>query len=144
MFHLISLLTIIFYVYWKKPLALYGLTQISCWDVAFYYQYAKYYYPFNNPQTFSLLSSVTLHNTSLLGKKIKLATTSHYCLSCLPSLTPRLCLYTTQDRDPPNGTRSLEQVGKGHLQVPKLRGCKQQHKPKRCELQAPQLADVLM
>lgn len=96
MFHLISLFTILFYSLKKKikTLAPYGLTQrYPAGMLCFNNNSAKRYYPYNNPETSSFLSSAMLHITKLLSKKKSILPCMLHFYFCLPS--PSVLLGTT-------------------------------------------------
>ena len=116
----------------RKLLVPYGLTQIICWDVVFYEQYAKCYQPYNNPPNASPPITCWASGCNLWFKKNQVC---HLCWIIfhlfLPPPSPPSCLHTTEHRNPESWTRSLEHPRKGHWQVPKVSGHQPQHTAER-------------
>ena len=110
-------------------------TQIICWDVVLYEQYAKCYQPYNNPpNTFPPITCWASGCKSLIFKKINMPSMLNYFSSLPPSSLPSFVptRYVAQEAC----KLDQEHLRKGHRQV--SRGVGTNHSTEqRGRLQAP-------
>ena len=122
----------------KKLPAPYGLTQIICWDVVLYEQYAKCYQPYNNPpNTFPPITCWASGCKSLIFKKINMPSMLNYFSSLPPSSLPSFVptRYIAQEAC----KLDQEHLWKGHRQAP--RGVGTNHSTEQRAGSRPPLSD---